>query len=57
MHRVLVIDDNPDDLALAEVILSRAGFEVWLLDEPLRAVDIAVAYGRRSGHVFRRGSS
>ncbi|MEP7008686.1 MAG: response regulator [Acidobacteriota bacterium] len=44
MHRVLVIDDNPDDLALAEVALSRAGFEVWLLDEPLRAVDIAAGH-------------
>lgn len=44
MHRVLVIDDNPDDLALAEVALSRAGFEVWLLDEPLRSVEIAAAH-------------
>lgn len=44
MHRILVIDDNADDLALAEVALSRAGFEVLLLDEPLRAVEIAAAY-------------
>ncbi len=44
MHRVLVIDDNPDDLTLAEVALSRAGFDVLLLDEPLRSVDIAAAH-------------
>lgn len=44
MHRVLVIDDNPDDLALAEVALSRAGFDVLLLDEPLRSADIAAAH-------------
>lgn len=44
MNKILVIDDNPDDLALAEVALSRAGFEVLLLDEPLRSVEIAAAH-------------
>src|SRR6185295_6306408 len=44
MHRVLVIDDNPDDLALAEVALSGAGYDVVLLDEPLLAVEIAAAH-------------
>ncbi len=44
MHRVLVIDDNQDDLALADAALSKAGFEVLLLDGPLRAVDIAAAH-------------
>ncbi len=44
MHRILVIDDNPDELALAEVALSRAGFEVLLVDEPLQAVAIAAAH-------------
>lgn len=44
MNKILVIDDNPDDLALAEVALSRAGFEVLLLDEPLRSVEIAAVH-------------
>ncbi len=44
MHRILVIDDNPDELALVEVALSRAGFEVLLVDEPLQAVAIAAAH-------------
>jgi len=39
-----VIDDNPDDLALAEVALSGAGYDVVLLDEPLLAVEIAAAH-------------
>ncbi|HYX24619.1 MAG TPA: response regulator [Thermoanaerobaculia bacterium] len=41
MDKILVVDDDADQLALEQTVLARAGFAVSTLSDPLRAPDLA----------------
>ncbi|HEX4962455.1 MAG TPA: response regulator [Thermoanaerobaculia bacterium] len=41
MDRILVVDDDTDQLMLEETVLARAGFAVSTLSDPLRAPELA----------------
>ena len=43
--RILVIDDNPEDLKMMEAILRGEGFEVLLASNGVKGVAEAILYG------------
>ena len=43
MEKILVVDDDPDQLVLQETVLARAGFTVSVVSDPLLAPEVARA--------------